>query len=79
MTKSPCEKHYEREDHEHAAHQSEAVEGYHEKIVGPIGKSNGKRGGYPVEGHPKSPRRGQSRRSTLTIGLRCPKVLTPFG
>lgn len=61
MTKGPGQKHYQREDHEHAAHQSEAADnkGHHAKTVQPMGKSDGKHAGHPVEGHPKSPRRAQ--------------------
>ena len=61
MTKGPGKKHYQPEDHEHAAHQSEAA-GHQErdaKKVRPTGMSDGQHGGHPVEGHPKSPRRGQ--------------------
>ena len=61
MTKGPGQKHYQPEDHEHAAHQSEAA-GRQERDAmkaQPRGKREAQHGGHPVQGHPKSPRRGQ--------------------
>jgi len=60
MTKGPGQKHYQPEDHEHAAHQREAADHqeHDTKTVRSMGR-DGRNGGHPVERHPKSPRRGQ--------------------
>ena len=61
MTKGPGQKHYQREDHEHAAHQSEAARHQdHDAAKKPQPTGKGRAGqGYPVEHPPKSPRKGQ--------------------
>jgi hypothetical protein len=61
MTKGSGQKHYQREDHEHAAHQTEASrpQDHTSGKAKPIGKGLAKQEGHPVEGHPKSPQKGQ--------------------
>jgi hypothetical protein len=61
MTKGPGQKHYRREDQEHAAHQNEVARQDQEvvKKARPIGKSRDQHGGHSVEGHPRSPQKGQ--------------------
>jgi hypothetical protein len=62
MTKGTGQKHYQREDHAHAAHQADAA---HQddydvaKKTKPTGKGRAEQGGHPVEGHPESPQKGQ--------------------
>jgi hypothetical protein len=58
MTKTPGQKHYQREDQEHAAHQNEAARQDRE-VAKPIVKGHVQHDGHPVEGHPKSPQKGQ--------------------
>jgi len=61
MTKGPGQKHYQHEDQEHAAHQNEAARQNPKvmKKTQPIGKSPAQYDGHPIEGHPKSPQKGQ--------------------
>ena len=62
MTKSPGQKHFQREDHEHAAHQTETERHQDHDAMQksrPIGRSHAEPGGHPVEHAPKSPSKGQ--------------------
>jgi hypothetical protein len=62
MTKGEGQKHYQREDYEHAAHQAEAArqDGHDAaKKAKPVEKGRAEWAGHPVEGHPKSPQKGQ--------------------
>ena len=56
MTKGTGQKHHQREDHAHAAHQADAARQDDHDIAQkakPIEKGRTERGGHPVEGHPK--------------------------
>jgi len=61
MTKGPGQKHFQREDHEHAAHQAEAERNQNQEAArkSRVGKGHVDRGGPPIEHAPKSPRREQ--------------------
>jgi len=61
MTKGPGQKHYQHEDQEHAAHQNEAARENQQAATKaqPVEKKHAQQGGHPVEGHPKSPHKGQ--------------------
>ena len=55
-------KHFQPEDHAHAAHQEQASRGKGNKPIhedGKNSKSRTSRAGYPVEIAPKGPRKGQ--------------------
>jgi hypothetical protein len=62
MTKGTGQKHYQREDYEHAAHQADAAhrDGYDAaKKRKQTVKGRAEHGGHPVGGHPNSPQKGQ--------------------
>ena len=62
MTKGPGQKHFQREDHEHAAHQTEATRHQDHDAMqkGRSGrKGRAERDGHPVERAPNSPQKGQ--------------------
>lgn len=55
-------KHFQPEDHEHAAHQEQASHGRGNVLRGNVAKHAGKpagRTGYPADSAPKGPRKGQ--------------------
>jgi hypothetical protein len=63
MTKGPGQKHFQREDHEQAAHQAEAMPHPNrlatQKSAGAKTKDETQRDDHPVEQAPKGPRKGQ--------------------
>jgi len=62
MTKIPGQKHFQREDHEHAAHQADAAR-HRVPDPGqkrqPVPKGDTPLGEHPAESTPKSPHKGQ--------------------
>jgi hypothetical protein len=60
MTKGAGQKHFQREDHAHAAHQEEAARPKDRDAVNKVKPgANPGPGGHPVEQPPKSPHKGQ--------------------
>jgi hypothetical protein len=53
MTKGPGQKHFQRENHAHAAHKAEAERAI--RKFGQIGRSHVDRGGPPIEELPTAP------------------------
>jgi len=52
-------KHFQREDHAHAAHQEQAQRDHVQKPDPKIEKGGKKRPSHPMEQTPRGPRRGQ--------------------
>ena len=62
MTKGTGQKHFQREDHAHEAHQTEAARHQdHDSMKKPrsVGKDHAEHDGHPAEQRPKSPQKGQ--------------------